>query len=382
MGFVFLLDAAQDADRVLDRRLAHEHRLEPPRQGRVLLDVLAVLVQRGGADAMQRAARQLRLDQVGRVHRAIRPTGADQRVHLVDEQDDLALRGLDLLQHRLQPFLELAAVFRARHHGAQVERQQALVLQRLRHVAVDDAQRQALDDRGLADAGLADQHRVVLGAAGQHLDGAADFLVAADHRIEFSLARQCGDVARILVQRVEICLGVLAGHLAALADVRHRLVQRLRRGTGLPQRARRRRVGPGQRHQQPVLRDILVARLGGGLLRGIQHPHQLRRDVRLAGARSLHLRLPGDVGLDRGQCGLRVAAGGADQARGGAFLVIQQRLQQVLGGDPLVEFANRDGAGGLQEAARPLGELLDVHGLSPCSKATGPGSAPVEATEF
>ena len=43
-----------------------------------------------------------------------------------------------------------------------------------------------LDDRRLADAGLADQHRVVLGAPRQHLDDAADLLVAADHRIELS----------------------------------------------------------------------------------------------------------------------------------------------------------------------------------------------------
>ncbi len=56
------------------------------------------------------------------------------------------------------------------------------------HVAVDDAQRQTFDDGGLADAGLADQHRIVLGAARQHLDGAADFLVAADHRIELAVA--------------------------------------------------------------------------------------------------------------------------------------------------------------------------------------------------
>ena len=43
------------------------------------------------------------------------------------------------------------------------------------------------DDRGLADAGLADQHRVVLGAPLQHLDRAADLVVAADHRIELAL---------------------------------------------------------------------------------------------------------------------------------------------------------------------------------------------------
>ncbi len=37
---------------------------------------------------------------------------------------------------------------------------------------------------GLADAGLADQDRVVLAAAGQDVDHLADLLVAAEHRVE------------------------------------------------------------------------------------------------------------------------------------------------------------------------------------------------------
>ena len=61
-----------------------------------------------------------------------------------------------------------------------------LSLQAFRHVAVDDAQRETLDDRGLADARLADEDRIVLGAPRQHLDRAADFLVAADDRIELA----------------------------------------------------------------------------------------------------------------------------------------------------------------------------------------------------
>ncbi len=58
MNLVFFLEAAQDRDRVLDGRLADEHRLETARQRRVLLDVLAIFVERGGPDAMQLAARQ------------------------------------------------------------------------------------------------------------------------------------------------------------------------------------------------------------------------------------------------------------------------------------------------------------------------------------
>ncbi len=76
----------------------------------------------------------------------------------------------------------------------------ALVLQALGHVAAHDALCQALDDGGLADARLADQHRIVLGAAGEHLDDPADLLVAADDRVELALARELGQVAAVLLE--------------------------------------------------------------------------------------------------------------------------------------------------------------------------------------
>ena len=85
-----------------------------------------------------------------------------------------------------------------------------LFLRPFGHVAADDALREAFDDGGLADAGLADEHRVVLGAARQHLDDAADLLVAADDRIELALARQLGEVAAVALERLVRALGVLA----------------------------------------------------------------------------------------------------------------------------------------------------------------------------
>ena len=188
VDLVALLQAAQDRDRVLDRRLRDEHRLEAPLERRVLLDALPVLVERRRADAAQLAARERRLQHVRRVHRAFGGAGADDRVQLVDEQDDLPVRRLDLLEHGLQAILELAAVLRARDERPQVERDESLVLQRLRHVAADDALRDALDDRRLADARLADEHRVVLRAAREHLHHAADLFVAADDRVDLALA--------------------------------------------------------------------------------------------------------------------------------------------------------------------------------------------------
>src|SRR5438045_545355 len=70
----------------------------------------------------------------------------------------------DLLHHLLQALLELAAVLRAGDESSEVERVDLLVLQQLRNLVGGDARSETLDDGGLADAGLADQHRVVLRA--------------------------------------------------------------------------------------------------------------------------------------------------------------------------------------------------------------------------
>ena len=64
---------------------------------------------------------------------------------------------------------------------------------------------------GLADAGLADEHRVVLRAARQHLDHAADLLVAADDRIELAAARELGQIAAVALERLVLAFGVLVG---------------------------------------------------------------------------------------------------------------------------------------------------------------------------
>ena len=71
VDLVALLEAAEDGDGVLDRGLADEHLLEAALERGVLLDVLAVLVERGGADHAQLAAGQHRLEHVAGVHRAL-----------------------------------------------------------------------------------------------------------------------------------------------------------------------------------------------------------------------------------------------------------------------------------------------------------------------
>ena len=134
---VAVAQALQDLDRVRDRRLLDLDRLEPALERGVLLEVLAVLVERGGADRLQLAAGEHRLEDAGRVDRALGRARTHERVQLVDEQDDVAARA-DLLQHLLQALLEVAAVAGPGHQRAEVERVELAPVERLGHVALDD----------------------------------------------------------------------------------------------------------------------------------------------------------------------------------------------------------------------------------------------------
>jgi hypothetical protein len=273
---VALLQAAQDGDRVFHRGLAHVHRLEAPLERRVLLHVLAVLVERGRAHHVQLAPRQRRLQHVGGVHRPLRRSGAHKGVQLVNEHDVLPLGARDLLEDGLQTLFELAPVLGPRDQRAQVEGDEVLVAQGVGHVAVHDPLGQAFDDRRLPHSGLADQHRIVLGAPRQHLDHPANLLVPADHWIELALARLLGEVARKPLERLVLALRLLIGHAVRTAHALQRRQQVLaihpRPGEQLPRR------GPllfGQREQQVLGGHVSVAEGPGLLLRPVEDPGQL-----------------------------------------------------------------------------------------------------------
>ena len=68
MQFVFLFDASQDADSVLNRWLFDDQWLKTPCKSRVLFDMFTVLVQSGRTDTVQFTPRQSRLQQIRSIH--------------------------------------------------------------------------------------------------------------------------------------------------------------------------------------------------------------------------------------------------------------------------------------------------------------------------
>ena len=163
--FVPLLEAAQNPDRVVDRRFTHVHLLEATLESWVFLNVLAVLVERGRTDHPELAASEHRLDHIAGIHGALGAACPNDRVEFVDERDDLAVGVSDLFQDSLQALFELAAVLCPGEHRGNVESDQPLVLETFGNVTVSDARGETFNDCGLADTRLTNEHRVVLRSA-------------------------------------------------------------------------------------------------------------------------------------------------------------------------------------------------------------------------
>jgi hypothetical protein len=329
MHFVLLFQAAKDGDGVFDIGLADENNLEAAFEGGIFFDVLAVLVERGGADGAQFAASQRGLEHVGGVNGAFGGAGADQSVQLVDEKNYCPCRVFDFLQDGFEAVFEFAAIFCAGQHGAEIERDDALVLEDFGHVAGNDALGEAFDDGGLADAGFADEHGIIFRAAGENLDHAADFFVAADDGIELAAAGLLGEVASVAFESLILGFGILVGDFLRAADggqsFQNRVVGCAVTGEDLLGRILL-EMRDGQ--QQVLGGDVLVLEVGGffeGLL------EQLVGGVRERGLR----RLAGNFGklfdfaIDIAENGLRADADFFEHGRNDAFFVFEQRRQQV-----------------------------------------------------
>ena len=91
MQFKLFLDPAQNGNRFFNRRFGYEHRLKTPCQRRVFFHVLFIFGKCGRPQTMQLSAGQRRLQQIGSIHRPFRRTGADDRMHFINKQNDSAV---------------------------------------------------------------------------------------------------------------------------------------------------------------------------------------------------------------------------------------------------------------------------------------------------
>ena len=364
MQFVTLLQAAQDGNRALDRRLIDQHFLEASFERGVLLDILAILVERGRADAVQLAARQGGLQHIASVHRALGLACANHGVQFIDENDDTPFVQRDFLEHGFESLLKLAAILGTGNQCRHVEAQHLLALERLGHLAIDDALRQPFDNGRLADARLADQHRIILGAPLQNLDGATDFIIPPDHRIEFALTRTLGQIDAVFFQRFALTFGLLTIDAFAAAHRVHGGLQRLAREAVLLRQTARFAFVIAHSKQEHLAGDELIAALLRFLVGKVEQVGQIAANRHLAA-----------VPFDRGQAinrlierrleRLHIHPGLRQQRSRTAIVLLQQGEQQVLRLDHLVVVTDRQALCIGQSLLKFGGKFVEAHEGSP-----------------
>jgi hypothetical protein len=246
---------------------------------------LLELLERRRADDAQLARGEHGLDQRGEVHRAAGGgAGADGGVHFVDEQDRLGALG-ERGDDRLEPLLEIAAEARPGEQRGGVERIDFGALEDRRHVVLEQLLRQAFGQSGLADAGFADEHGVVLAPAAQHFHGPLQLVAAADQRVELAGGGARGQIDRVSDQRI-------AGRrLAFLALPGRRVaVVRRRRGRAIRRDRRDLRDPVADEVQDVQARDALAfEQLRGERLVLLQHRGEQIAGLHLGPAGALHV---------------------------------------------------------------------------------------------
>ena len=249
------------------------------------------------------------------------------------------------------------------------------------HVARHDTLGQAFHDGGLADAGLADQHRVVLGTTGEDLNHAADFLITADHRIELAFLGGGRQVGGVLLQGLVRAFRVRAGDLRAATHAGYGLAQG---GCGdavlLQDFGRLVRLAGRDADKQVLGGDVFVAHLLHFLLSLGDGGGQLAAGLRLRSAGAGCARQCDQSVTHGGADGLWVSARGLDEGAHHAVFLTQQRIHDVQGLNLRVSCGgrtlNRVADGLLGHGGELLFHIVFLHIMRPARSGSRASKAP------
>ena len=360
VDLIAFLESTQDRDGVFHTRLTDHDGLEAALQSGVLLDVFAILIERGGTDGVEFAAGELGLEEIRGIHRALGRASSDDGVEFVDEKNDLTFAGGDFFKKGFEAIFELSAKFRPGDHRPDIHRDEALVFEGFGDIARDDAAGEAFDDGGLAHARLADEDGVVFRTAGEDLHGATDLVIAADDGIDLARTGGGGEVAAVFFEGLVFALGVLIGDALTPANGDERLHQAITGDTALLEHFCGRAFGGHEREEEVLHAGEFV----------FQHRHLA------LGTIEDFAEFLGDLGLgcatDFSEFGYRIAKAGFERGNGDAELfqerlgetigLLEEREQEMLGRDLGIVVLRGRLEGGVQGLAELDGKFFGSHG--------------------
>ena len=161
-----------------------------------------ILSKRRCSDRLELSTGECRLEDIGCIDgAAFGRTGAHNVVEFVNEQDHRVTRRLHLGEELLHPVLKFATILGPGHQTRNVQGDDALVLEKFRHVARRYLPREALNNSRLAHTGIANEDWVVLRPPQQDLQETLCLLLSSNDGVQFPLACHLGQIAAVLVER-------------------------------------------------------------------------------------------------------------------------------------------------------------------------------------
>ena len=218
INLISFLQTTQNSDGILNRRLIDHNRLEPTFQSRVFFHILSVFIQCSCTDTMQLTSCQHRLQQVACIHCAVRFACTNNRMQLINKEDNLTFALSNLIQNGFQSLLKFTTEFCACNQRTHIQREDGFILQAVGYILFHDTLCQTFCNGGFADTGFTNQNRVVFRLSGQNTDDVSDFIVTPNHRIKLFASCLFHQVCAVFLQSIIGCFGRIARHSGVATD--------------------------------------------------------------------------------------------------------------------------------------------------------------------
>ena len=190
--FVVLFEEAGDAahhyEALLFAGFFHFDNLEAAGERGILFEILFVFRPGGSGDGAEFATGEGWFENVSGVILTGRATGTDHSMSFVNEQNDGDWRAFDFFDQTLETIFKFAFDAGAGLQQCHVKGAHFDISERRRDIALHDAHGETFDDGGFADTGFTCEDGIVLAAANEDVDDLANFEVAAEDGVDFSVA--------------------------------------------------------------------------------------------------------------------------------------------------------------------------------------------------
>mmetsp|Transcript_9273 Transcript_9273/g.18422 ORF Transcript_9273/g.18422 Transcript_9273/m.18422 type:complete len:435 (-) Transcript_9273:265-1569(-) len=199
VGLITLSESQHDLEGLIHCWFWNNNWLETTLKSRILLNMLAILIQCGGSNALQLTSGQSWLENIGGINSSFSGSRSNESVNLINHKNNIIIL-LDLIHQFLQSFLKLSSVLGSCYKQTHIQCDHLLAFDSLWHIPTCDALSKSFGNSSFSDSRLTDQAWVVLGTTAKNLSHTLNLLCSPHHWIQASLLGPLGKVCSILFQ--------------------------------------------------------------------------------------------------------------------------------------------------------------------------------------